>query len=267
MTNTLANAGIEQLKLSPARPHGYVPKPSRALQRRIASYGLLEPIAVRQLSDHHFEILNNAPSWVAAGQAGLREVPVMIHYGLSDAEAAAIVIDHYETLESDPIEEARALEDQLHATGGRKNHGAISRLARRIGVSRSQLAHSLRLLELPAEIQEAVSRGELSPGQARPLISINDRDKQRQLAKRIRLEKLSVRECERLAKTMREATALHAIDSTLESKSADVLRLEQNVTDLIGSQFEIRGTEAVFKFYGDYNVLDGILHRLGYCEE
>lgn len=266
MTTTFDTVGIERLTLSPARPPGYVPKPSPTLQRRVTKYGVLEPIAVRSLPERKFEILSNAPVWVAAGRAGLRDVPVACHKDLSETEVADIVAEHYTLAAHDPIEEARSFEDQLEEFGGRSVHGAISRFARQQGLSRTKVAHALRLLDLPEAIQYMVSVAELTPGQARPLISLKDHPEQGALAAEIERENLSVREIERIASRLRAQSSTHSKPVTSNEHNPDVQRLELDVANLIGSPFEIRGDEAVFNFFGDFDVLEGILKRLGYEE-
>ena len=266
ITQSVITVGIEQLSLSSARPDGYVPQPTPALQQRIVKHGVLEPIAVRRLADQRYEILTHPTSWVAAGRAGIFEVPVMVHEDVTDAEAADIVADHYLTGIVDPIEEAAGFQARLKTLrrGGRR--GTVTELARRLGLPRTQVAHALRLLELPSQIQTLIRQGKLSPGQARPLITVRDERRQWQLAKRISAERLSARHAERLAREQRRPGSFGVDQSSTaaEQGDADVRRLEQQVTELIGSPFEIRGKEAVFNFFGNYEVLDGILNRLGY---
>ena len=252
--------------MSSARPDGYVPQPAPALQQRIVKHGVLEPIAVRRLAGQRYEILTHPTSWVAAGRAGIFEVPVMVHEDVTDAEAADIVADHYLTGIVDPIEEAAGFQAQLKTLrrGGRRS--TVTELARRLDLPRTQVAHALRLLELPSQIQTLIRQGKLSPGQARPLITVRDEQRQWQLAKRISAERLSARHAERLAREQRRPGSFGVDQSSTaaDQGDADVRRLEQQVTELIGSPFEIRGKEAVFNFFGDYEVLDGILNRLGY---
>ena len=73
-------------------------KPSRTLQRRVAKHGVLDPLSVRPIDHQRYEILSNPTTWVVAGKAGIFELPVTVHRGLNDDEAAAIVADHYQTL-------------------------------------------------------------------------------------------------------------------------------------------------------------------------
>lgn len=265
MPASLMEVGIEQLQLSPARPKGYVPRPSATLKRRIAKHGVLDPLAVRPIGTKAFEILSRPTTWVAAGLAGIRTLPVTLHEELSDAEAAEIVADHYQVVALNPMDEAQDYHDQLQALGGTRRRGAVTRLSRRLGVPRAQLAHSLRLLGLPLVIQKRVERGDLSAGHARPLISLADRELQLRLAARIVAEQLSVRDTERLASSYR--LGLQAVQTTSDARQApdaNVLKLQRRISELAGCPFELRGNEAVFNFFGDNEVLDGLLKRIGY---
>jgi ParB family chromosome partitioning protein len=262
----MADVGIEQLHLSPARPPGFIPRPTPALRRRIAKHGVLEPVVVRRVGREGYEILSNPASWIAAGQAGLHTVPVFIREGLSDAEAAAIVLDHYQSAALNAIDEAQGFDDQLQELGGHGQYGAIARLAVRVGRSRTYVAHALRLLALPESIQDLVRSGKLSPGQARPLVTVRGAALQTMLARKILAEGLSARAAEALALEHRHpgSTAAAPARGVIDP---NVQRLEQAVTELIGSPFAIRGNEAVFNFFGNYEVLEGLLRRLGYRAE
>ena len=192
-----------------------------------------------------------------------------VHEGLSDEEAATIVADHYQSAGVNPIDEAQGFVDELESMGGRGRHGVVTLLADRLGITRNYVYHALRLLELPIGIQDLIHRGDLSVGQARPLVTVPDRRQQMRLAKKIVAKRLSAREVERLARDLRQdEPGARGMDPAPAPKvDADVLRLEQQVSELIGCPFEIRGTEAVFNFFGDFDVLDGVLQRIGYRSE
>ena len=262
----MTDVGIEQLHLSPARPRGFIPRPTPALRRRIAKHGVLEPVVVRPMGEAGYEILSNPATWVAAGEAGLHTVPVFMRAGLSDAAAAAIVLDHYQSAALNAIDEAQGFDDQLQELGTHGEHGAIARLAARVGRSRTYVAHALRLLTLPETIQDLVRSGKLSPGQARPLVTVRGAALQTRLAQKILAEGLSARAAEALALEHRHPGTRAAVPVPTVP-DPNVQRLERAVSELLGSPFAIRGNEAVFNFFGNYEVLEGLLRRLGYRAE
>lgn len=258
--------GLDKLSLSTDRPSGYIPSPPASLLERVRDFGPIEPVVVRPIANNKFEILANAETWVAAGRAGLHEVPVLIRDDLDDELASEIVRSHYGQKSRNAIDEAKHFESQLAAFGGRKRRGAIGKLATAIGRSRPYIAHSLRLLTLSAEIQELIQRGALSAGQARPLVSIRDRVSQGQVARSIVANKLTARAAEQLANTMKNSkSAINSKKRTTDTeKSADIKRFERQVSEVIGSRFSLENGRAIIDYDGNLEVLQGIVERLGY---
>lgn len=259
----MIDVGIEQLQLSSAKPPGFIPKPSLALRQRIAKHGILDPVVVRRVGPSRYEILSNPVVWVAAGEAGLHSVPVVVRDDMDDEEAAEIVGDHYQTPRLNPIDEAQTFDDELQALGGQGAFGAIARLARKLGHSRTYVAHALRLLALPKAVQALIRSGKLSPGQARPLVTVPGSDLQVRLAQRILAEGMSAREAEVMAAEHRlgKPSAFREEEPAVDP---NVARLEQAVSELLGCPMEIRDGEMVINFFGNYEVLDGVLRQLGY---
>lgn len=267
-------AGIEQLHLSRERPKGSFPVVPAALQRLVETHGPIEPVVVRPRGAR-FEILSNAETWLAAQRAGWLQVPIAVRDDVTDDEARAIVALTSGAGRSDPIEEARRYEaelDRLCAGDRRRRHGAVTRLARALGKSRTHVSHTLRLLTLPARIQRLVARGELSAGHARALVTVKDARRQARLAERIVLQRLSVREAEAAAQGRRARSTgtlpLRPDEVTL-NVDPDVRRLEKTLSDTLGSAARIdTGRGRLTIHYGrNLDVLQGVLERLGIGED
>lgn len=258
--------GLEKLRLSSSRPTGYVPNPTASQLERVKNHGPIEPVVVRAMADSKFEILANAETWVAAGRAGFHEVPVVVRDDLDEDMAREIVRSHYGSNKRNAIDEAKNFEDQLEAFGGRRRRGAVGRLAIAIGRPRPYIAHSLRLLTLPAEIQDLIERGTLSAGQARPLVSIGNRAKQIKAARIIIENRLTTREAERLASKMKSGQTANESKQTTQvaDKSADTKHFERQVSEVIGAQFSLENGRAIIDYSGNLDVLQGIVERLGY---
>ena len=266
-------AGIEQLYLSPSRPRGPLPEVSAALQRLVEAHGPIDPVVVRPHGTR-YEILSNAETWLAAQRAGWHEVPVDVRDDITDEDAEAILALTSAAGRSDPIEEARQLEahlDRLGAGDRRRRHGAITRLARTLGKSRTHISHTLRLLKLPVAVQHLVARGELSAGHARALVTVKDARRQERLAESIIRQRLSVRETEAAAqgrRISRTRTARHRPDELTFNADPDVRRLETALSETLGSTTRVdteRG-RLVIHYGSDLEVLQGVLERLG-CDE
>ena len=153
----------------------------------------------------------------------------------------------------------------------RRRHGAITRLARTLGKSRTHISHTLRLLKLPVAVQHLVVRGELSAGHARALVTVKDARRQERLAESIIRQRLSVRETEAAAqgrRISRTRTARHPPDELTFNADPDVRRLETALSETLGSTTRVdteRG-RLVIHYGSDLDVLQGVLERLG-CDE
>ena len=132
------------------------------------------------------------------------------------------------------------------------------------------MSHTLRLLKLPARIQQLVARGELSAGHARALVTVKDRRRQARLAERIILQRLSVREAEAAAQGRRirhTAPPRHQPEDVAGNADPDVRRLETVLSDTLGSTTRVDTATGrlIIHYGGNLDVLQGLLERLG-CE-
>lgn len=263
---------IDRLVLSDARPEGFVPRPSEGLRSSMRTHGPIDPVVVRAVDDGAFEILSNPETWQAAGELAIHQVPVVVMDDVNDDEAADIVKEQYTSRAGNPISEAESFVAQLKAhrwwkgDGSALPRGAVSRVARATGHSRPYVANALRLLQLPLSVKEDVKAKRLSVGQARPLLALTSRSDQVRLAARIKAEGLTARRVEKLVKgrdEVRTAEARAQAEAPAE-KDPDLVRLEQKVGELLGAQFTIDGDKATINFYGNLDILDGILSKLGY---
>ncbi|MFV1849149.1 MAG: ParB/RepB/Spo0J family partition protein [Thalassospira sp.] len=245
--------------VSAARPDGVTLTPSRELLASVRQVGVVVPLVVRSTHAGRYEILSDPQVWVAAGRVGLTEVPVVVRDDFPESRIRRIVALHYTDGRRNPMLEAEEFAAEL-ADQGETSHGGVSQLARRLGLSRSYVAHALRLLLLPVWIQDKVRSGRLSGGHARALVSVPEAG-QRQLVHDVEVERLSVRATEQRAKGLREANAPEASEST---DDPDTRRLQAEMTELIGSPFRLAGGKVVIDYFDDLDVLQGILVRLGY---
>lgn len=260
--------GLEKLHLSQSKPDGYVPRPTASLLERVRAHGPIEPVVVRPVANNEYEILANPETWVAAGRAGFHEVPVTVRDDIDEQTAWGIVQSHYGSTRENPIDEAKHFEDQLATFGGHNRRGAVGKLAGAIGRPRPFIAHSLRLLTLPSEVQKLIEKGMLSAGQARPLVSIRNRANQVKAAQTIIANKLTVRATEKLANKIKngETTTTSKRTSNTTQKSADIRHFERKVSEVIGAQFSLENGRAIIDYSGSLDVLQGIVERLGYRE-
>ena len=260
---------IDLLHLSDARPPGFVPRVSGALVERIRRYGPIDPVVVRpEGATGRYEILSNPEVWVATGRAGRHEVPVLIRTDLSPEQAAAVVRQQYGAEDSSPLEEARRFQAALERHGGPTRRGSITEVAVEAGRSRAYVAHALRLLDLPDDLQVLLERGELTPGHLRPLVTLRDSELQRRLAQQFIVQRLSVRQAEQRVRETRAAAPSMSQPEPTNAPDPDVglHHLESHMTELLGCRFHVDAKRGVAEiaYYGDLEILQGVLERLGY---
>lgn len=162
----------------------------------IKEFGILEPILVQDRKDH-YEIIAGERRWRASIKAGLSEVPVIIKNYTEQQIVEISLIENLQREDLDAIEEAQAykrLKDEFKLTD--------DEVAKRVSKSRAYVTNSMRLLKLAQKVQEMVIDDMISTGHARTLLAIEDLDKQYEIAQKVFDEKLSVRELEKLVKTL-----------------------------------------------------------------
>ena len=162
------------------------------LAASIKNRGIIQPIAIRKVSDDKFEIIAGERRWRAAQLANIHEVPTVLLDADDGLAAEFAVLENVQREGLNPLEEAdgyQTLIDQFSYTQ--------DKIAEMIGKSRAYITNTLRLKKLPNEIQNMVTNGLLTPGHARSLIDVKNNIA---LAKIIIKKNLSVRQAEKLSK-------------------------------------------------------------------
>ena len=158
----------------------------------IKNRGIIQPIAVRKISDNKFEIIAGERRWRAAQLANMHEVPTVILDANDELAAEFAVLENVQREGLNALEEAEGYQTLINTFGYTQD-----KIAEMIGKSRAYIANMLRLKKLPNEIQNMVTNGLLTAGHARSLIDV---DKNIELAKVIINKNLSVRQSELLSK-------------------------------------------------------------------
>jgi len=216
----------------------------RELADSIEAQGIIQPIVVTPLapgrpgSQRRYQILAGERRWRASQLAGLRRVPVFVRE-TSEAERLELaLVENLQRADLDAIEEARAYEAliQQHAY-------SQAELAKRVGRQRSSVANALRLLKLPAKVQEMVISGALGMGHARALLSLDSDADMRELADKIVRKSMSVRQTE--AEVRHRARAAKAEptpepDDDKKRHAIIVQNLEQRLRRRLGVKATLR---------------------------
>jgi ParB family chromosome partitioning protein len=250
---------IEFLRPNPRNPRVAFGEEDLAdLAASIREKGIIQPILVRTVPGvaDAYEIIAGERRWRAAQLANLADVPVLVHEA-DDREALELaIIENVQRADLNAIEEARGYE-RLSGEFGYSQ----SELARIIGKSRSHVANTIRLLNLPEATRRLVSEGALSAGHARALLAVEDPDA---VARKVVADGLTVRDVEQLAQ--REAGPLEtkARKSRIE-KDADTIAIEKMLTDALGLHVSIqhRGESGELRIrYTTLEQLDGLCRKL-----
>lgn len=194
------NKTEEELPLSEIKPNPNQPRTNfneeaiSDLAESIKKEGLLQPILVRPDSKG-YQIIAGERRWHACRQAGLKKVPVRI-MPMDDVQTLRVaLIENLQRTDLNAIEEARGYKDLMKV-----GNLTQEQLSKEISKSRSSIANSLRLLDLPEEVQALLYEGKITAGHARAVLAIPEEEKRIKLAQKIADEKLSVREAENLAR-------------------------------------------------------------------
>lgn len=194
--------GDTMMKISDIEPNREQPRKNfdkEALQEladSIKQFGIIQPIVV-QKKDDYYEIIAGERRWRAAKLAKLKEVPVIIKE-YSDREVMEIaLIENIQRKDLNPIEEALAYKSLIDEYSLKQEE-----LANRVSKSRTAIANSMRLLKLTDSVQNMLINDEISMGHARALLTLEQEDLQIEAAKTIVIKGLSVRDTEKLVKSI-----------------------------------------------------------------
>lgn len=184
---------IEDVHRNPNQPRVYFDEGDlEELASSITQVGILQPIIVRP-DGIGYEIIAGERRYQAACKAGMKTVPVIIKDIDETTSLELALIENIQRSNLNTIEEARAYRELIERTGITQEE-----LAKTLSKSRSSITNTLRLLDLPTEVQELVFYGDLTAGHARAILGVPSEEMRIKLARKIVDEKLSVRQAESL---------------------------------------------------------------------
>lgn len=224
--NMAANGKALELNIGSVEPDRNQPRKNFSedelndLADSIRKHGIIQPLLVEK-SGNHYTIVAGERRWRAAKIAGLKKVPVILGE-YSDQEKMEIqLIENIQREKLNPIEEAKAYKRLIEEFQLKQDD-----LAESIGKNRTTITNTMRLLNLDERVQEMLIEEKLSPGHARALLAIEDKELQYEMASKVFDEKLSVRETEKLVKNLakperekfKPAEAVQLIYNDMEEK-------------------------------------------------
>jgi ParB family chromosome partitioning protein len=241
------------------------------LAESIKAQGIMQPILVRQLTGGEnagkYEIIAGERRFRAARLAGLERVPVLVREVPDESAAAMALIENIQREDLNPLEEAQGLQRLVREFGHTHEQAAQA-----VGRSRSAASNLLRLLNLADPVQTMLMAGDLDMGHARALLAL-DRASQITAGNQIAAKKMSVREAEGLVKKLSAEFALTSPKPKKE-KSRDLKRVEEELSDLLTAQVDIRVKKRVKRHgrveeqgevtiqFGSLDELNGLIDKL-----
>jgi ParB family chromosome partitioning protein len=252
---------IEMLSPNPANPRrAFHDEPLDELAESIRERGVMQPLLVRR-TEEGFEIIAGERRWRAAQKAGLHKVPVIVR-DVSAGEALELaLIENVQRTDLNAVEEAMGYQRLIDQFGHKQEA-----LAKLIGKSRSHVANTLRLLNLPPSIRSSVADGSLSAGHARALLGVENAEA---IADEVIRKGLSVRATEQLVAKVRkaQATAEAKADQPAPMEDANTRALVRRLSDRLGLPVQLShnadesGTLTIR--YTSLDQLDAVCRMLG----
>jgi ParB family chromosome partitioning protein len=253
-----SEVAIELLRRNPEQPRRYFGEEElEELADSIGEKGVLQPILVRPApgAEGEWQIVAGERRWRAAQRAGLKSVPVVIR-DLDDLEVLEVaIVENVQRADLNAIEEALSYKALLDRFGRTQEV-----VAKTVGKSRAHVANTLRLLQLPDDVQQHLSAGRLSAGHARAIATAADPSA---LAKRIVEDGLNVRQAEALGKE--RAPEIKSVRGPRRGRNADIQALEQDLEDVLGVTVEVRDQDGRGELrlkYASLEQLDELCRRL-----
>lgn len=231
--------GILFLDINDIKPNSKQPRKNfpedkiEELARSIETHGIIQPIMVRP-SGEGYEIVAGERRWRAARKAALKQVPCIIRELNEEQNMLLAIIENMQREDLNPMEEAEALNQMITTYGMTQEE-----VSKSVGKSRPYITNALRLLKLPAEIQDMVSQGEMTNGHARAIAGIKEVNKQIHIANKVVKDGLSVRETEALANKENDGTGKTPVRAKARAKNREITDMEEELKTALGTKVAI----------------------------
>jgi len=227
--DTASSAPIDSIDPNPLQPRRvFLPERLGELAQSIRTHGIIQPLVVRRVGDR-YQLVAGERRWRAAKLAGAEQVPIVLREIPDEQLLEITLIENIQREDLNPIETAGAFERL-----GRELLLSPEEIGRRTGKDRTTIVNSLRLLQLPSDLQQLVAERRLSAGHARCLLPLPSLELQREVAEKAVAQGWSVRQMERTTQKMMEGR---------KPKHVDEVDTDPNVRAAIQEMERILGTK------------------------
>ncbi len=214
-SSTINEVPIDQIEANPDQPRReFDPVALEELANSIKQLGLVQPITLRQLDEHKFQIIAGERRWRASQLAGLTAIPAYIRTIKDENVMELALVENIQREDLNAIEIALAYEHLQEKSGLTQE-----KVAARVGKSRVAVTNYLRLLKLPAQVQMALQKKEIDMGHARALLSLNSPSQQIKLFHEIQKNAFSVRKVEELCQQLNNGEDIQTAKKKIAAKS------------------------------------------------
>jgi len=240
-----------------------------ALAASIREQGLLQPVIVRQSGPDQYQLIAGERRWRAAARAGFERIPALLRDTRDEQMLPIALVENLLRENLNPVEEANA-----YAALADRHSWSHDAIAEKVGRSRAHVTNTIRLLNLPPEIQESVANGELTAGHARAILAAESEDEMYRLRDAILEQGLTVREAETHLRPRQDEEApgksRKKKKSNVRSVSPETRELEEKLQRLFGTPVQIhdrKGRGRVSMEYYSYDDLSRLIDLLLTCTD
>ena len=214
-SSNLSEIDIAQIEPNPNQPRReFDPEALQELANSIRELGIIQPITLRKVNDHKFQIIAGERRWRASQLAGLEKIPAYIVDVEDQGVMEMALVENIQREDLNAIEIALAYQHLAEATGMTQ-----AKISERVGKSRAAVTNYMRLLKLPAQVQIALKNHEIEMGHARALLPIDSPSEQIKLFKEVQQHQYSVRKVEELVQALKNGEEVKVARGKIGGKS------------------------------------------------
>ncbi|UIR56102.1 ParB/RepB/Spo0J family partition protein [Sphingobacterium sp. SRCM116780] len=234
-SGTISTVNVDEIEVNPFQPRtDFDPQALQELSESILLQGLIQPITVRKIGDHAYQLISGERRYRASKLAGITEIPAYIRMANDQQMLEMALIENIQRENLNAIEVALSFQRMIEECDLKQEE-----LGERVSKNRSTVTNYLRLLKLPPVIQAAIRDGELTMGHARALINVGEVDKQLYIFKLILDLGLSVRKAEELVRDIQNGNKKKTQKNKNTPKSFQFQKIEDDLASKFSSRVKL----------------------------
>jgi ParB family chromosome partitioning protein len=230
---------MDEIEVNPFQPRSHFDQESlKELAESIHVHGIIQPITVRKLSQHQYQLISGERRFQASKLAGLKTIPAYIRAANDQQMLEMALIENIQRENLNAIEIALSYQRLMSECNLKQDE-----LGERVGKNRTTVTNYLRLLKLPPDIQISVRDNKLSMGHARAIINVENADQQLYIFKRTLEEDLSVRKVEDLVRTLSQGKPSSKAETENDPQaqaSKEIVQLQTKLSSHFGTRVVIK---------------------------